>query len=170
MTTKARPTFVGRLLASAPLCVTLLLGGCNNVSSQPSETPVTSSNTLVVKPQPPRNQGHWSAVSAIVGGTPFESSVTESITLAITGEQYEVHVGDKVDKGTCTTDVSQSPNRMTITGTDGPNAGKTFLAIFDLPSDDQMRVCYDLSGSAYPTAFDSTPENKLFLATYTRIK
>ncbi len=122
------------------------------------------------KTAPPRNEGTWSAVSAAMAGTPFPNAVTESISLTLSGEQYEVNVGGQIDKGTCITDVTQSPHQMTIQGTEGPNAGKTMLAIFDFPGDDEMRICYDLSGAAHPTVFESTPANKFFLVSYARKK
>jgi hypothetical protein len=54
-------------------------------------------------------------------------------------------------------------------GTDGPNKGKTFLAIYELDKD-SLKVCYDLSGKARPTEFKTKPDTTLFLVTYTREK
>jgi hypothetical protein len=59
---------------------------------------------------------------------------------------------------------------MTIMGTEGPNAGKTILTIFDFPDATRMRVCYDLTGAAFPSRFESTAENGLFLVIYERAK
>ena len=56
-----------------------------------------------------------------------------------------------------------------MTGTDGPNKGKTFLAIVELDGD-TMKVCYDLSGQARPTRFESKEKTLLFLAEYRRVK
>lgn len=101
-----------------------------------------------------------------MAGTPFPPEVTNAITLTVKGETYEVSVGGEIDKGTCKVDTSTTPPRMTITSTEGPNADKTMLAIFDYPADDQMRVCYNLKGTDFPTTFESTLENAQFLATY----
>jgi len=152
------------------LCATCLQVGCDSMSSNPAEESERASNAPIVKTDLQRNQGHWIATSAIMAGTPFPSAVTESISLIVTGDVYEVMVGGKSDKGKCKTDLERSPNRMTITGTDGPNAGKTYLAIFDFPSVEEMRVCYDLTGTEYPTVFDSTAKNGLFLVNYSRKK
>ena len=151
-------------------CATCLQVGCNNMSSNPAGESEPASNAQIVKADLQRNQGHWIATSATMAENPFPRAVTESISLVVTGDRYEVMVGGKSDKGTCNTDLEHSPNRMTITGTDGPNAGKTYLAIFDFPSVAEMRVCYDLTGSEYPTVFDSTAENGLFLVNYSRKK
>ena len=43
---------------------------------------------------------------------------------------------------------------MTITGTEGPNRGKTFPAIYEL-KDDTLRICDDLSGAWTWPAADS---------------
>ena len=45
---------------------------------------------------------------------------------------------------------------MTITGTEGPNHGRTFPAIYELKGD-TLRICYDLSGAKRPTEFKSIP-------------
>jgi uncharacterized protein (TIGR03067 family) len=103
-----------------------------------------------------------------MAGTALPSPATDAITLTLTGENYVVTVGDKPDKGTCTVDRIVAPNQMTIKGTDGPNAGKTFLAIFDFPDISTMRVCYDLTGTAFPRSFTSTAENHLYSVTYVR--
>jgi uncharacterized protein (TIGR03067 family) len=56
---------------------------------------------------------------------------------------------------------------MTITGTEGPNYGKTFPAIYELKGD-TLRICYDLSGTKRPTEFKSVAGTRLYLVTYHR--
>ena len=58
---------------------------------------------------------------------------------------------------------------MTITGTEGPNQGKTFPAIYELKGD-TLRICYDLSGAKRPTEFKSIAGTRLYLVTYNRKK
>ncbi len=58
---------------------------------------------------------------------------------------------------------------MDVHGTEGPNKGKTYPAIVQL-SGDRMKICYDLSGKARPTRFESKPKTLLFLAGYKRVK
>jgi len=115
-------------------------------------------------------EGMWKATAATVAGNAFPSAVTDTISLQLAGTTYEVNVGGKLDKGTCTMDRSVTPWRMTIKGTEGPNAGKTLLAIFDFPKQDELRICYDLKGAAFPASFESTRENGWFLAVYQRTK
>ena len=58
---------------------------------------------------------------------------------------------------------------MDITGTDGPNKGKTLLAIYEQEGD-TLRVCYDLSGQGRPTELRTNEGTPLFLVTYQRAK
>ncbi len=152
------------------LCLTPL--GCNQA------VPVTTEQNIVhdsqehlemsTQNQSPSNQGDWQAVKAVLAGAPFPDAVTDGITLSINGTEYRVLVAGNSDKGTCEIDQSSAPLRMTIRGTEGPNTGKTFLAICDFPNSEEMRVCYDLQGSSFPEEFTSTAENGHFLVNYRR--
>ena len=114
-------------------------------------------------------QGSWSPAKAELAGKAMPDAVLKSISLKLENGKYEVSVGGKPDNGTYTIDPTTKPKSMSITGTDGPNKGKTFLAIYELKND-TLRVCYDLSGAKRPTEFKSDADNKLYLVTYTRAK
>ena len=73
----------------------------------------------------------------------------------------------KPDKGTYTLDSANKPKGMTVNGTEGPNKGKSFPAIYEF-SGDTLRICYDLSGTKCPTEFKSTAGTKLYVVTYNR--
>jgi uncharacterized protein (TIGR03067 family) len=113
-------------------------------------------------------QGVWKPVTAVLGGKPMPPPVVNAITLKLTNDLYEVTVeGERPDNGTVKLDPKASPKKMTITGTKGPNIGKTFLAIYELKGD-TLRICYDLSGEKFPTEYKSTEGTKLYLVTYKR--
>ena len=113
-------------------------------------------------------QGIWKPVTAVLGGKPMPPPVVKAITLTLTNGMYDVAVeGERSDKGTVKLDPKASPRKMTITGTDGPNLGKTFLAIYEL-KEDILRICYDLSGEKFPTEYKSIEGTKLYLVTYKR--
>jgi uncharacterized protein (TIGR03067 family) len=80
-----------------------------------------------------------------------------------------VTVGTKPDRGTCKLDPSAKPKALDITGTEGPNKGKTILAIYERDGD-TLRVCYDLGGKNRPTEFKTTAGSRLFLVEYKRQK
>jgi uncharacterized protein (TIGR03067 family) len=114
-------------------------------------------------------QGTWLPSTAELAGEKFPDEVRKTMKLAIKDDKYTVNVGEKVDKGTVKLDSSAKPKAMDITGTDGPNKGKTILAIYELDGD-TLRVCYDLSGKSYPTEFKTKADTQLFLVTYMREK
>ena len=112
-------------------------------------------------------QGTWVPVKAELGGQPLTDAVLKTISLKLTAGKYEVLVGSRPDNGTYTLDPQTKPKRITVTGTDGPNNGKTFPSIYEL-SGHTLRICYDLSGAKRPTEFKTVAGTKLYLVTYHR--
>lgn len=113
-------------------------------------------------------EGHWLAETAIMAGTAFPEEVTKGITLDIADGKYDVSVGGNTDQGTVEVDTSSEPNKLTILGTTGPNAGKTILAVYDFPEFGKMRVCYDITGTEFPRDLESNSGNGYFFVTYKR--
>lgn len=113
--------------------------------------------------------GTWLASTAELAGVPFPEELRKSIKLVIGDGKYTVTVGAQPDKGTLALDASKTPKTVDITGTEGPNQGKTILAIYERTGD-TLRICYDLSGAARPTEFKTAEATQLFLVTYEREK
>ncbi|HEY7331267.1 MAG TPA: TIGR03067 domain-containing protein [Gemmataceae bacterium] len=114
--------------------------------------------------------GTWLPESAELGGKMFPDEVRKTIKLEIKGDKYTVTVGKEgKDEGTVKLMPSETPKAMDITGTNGPNKGKTFLAIYELKGD-TLRLCYDLSGKKRPTEFKTSEGTLLFLVEYKRQK
>jgi len=116
------------------------------------------------------HEGVWKPIAAVLGGAKLPPPALQAITLKITGTNYHVTVeGEKEpDQGTCALDTSTSPKRMTIISTNGPNRGKTFLAIYEMKNDRSLRVCYDLSGTEFPKEFKAPKGTTLYLVGYRR--
>lgn len=112
-------------------------------------------------------QGNWKPTKAELGGQPMSDAVLKIISLKLAGGKYAVSVGGEPDLGTYTLDSNTKPKSITVTGTDGPNRGKTYPAIYEL-RDDTLRICYDLSGKKRPEEFKSVAGTKLYLVTYRR--
>jgi len=109
-------------------------------------------------------QGTWTAVKTELAGEPVDWTVT----LTIEGDKYTILANGKPDQGTCKIDPAARPGKMAITGGEGgPNAGKTFLAIYELDGD-TLRICYDLSGKKYPETFATQKGTPLYFVTYQR--
>jgi uncharacterized protein (TIGR03067 family) len=106
-------------------------------------------------------QGTWVPETAEFAGKMFP----KNFKLVLKGDTYTV----QNDKGTVKLSATAKPKEMDITGTDGPNKGRTFLAIYELDGD-TLKICYDLAGKVRPTEFKTTVGTQLFLVTYKREK
>ena len=115
-------------------------------------------------------QGAWLPTAAELGENPFDEATLKTMKLVFEGDKYTVAVGKSpLDKGTTKIDPAAKPKTMDIIGTDGPNKGKTFLAIYEL-NGDTLRICYDLTGKVRPAEFKTKKGELLFLVTYKRAK
>ena len=99
----------------------------------------------------------------------FPDEVRKTIKLVVKDDKYTATVGSQVDQGTIKLNPATKPKEMDITGTEGPNKGKTILAIYQRDGD-TLRVCYDLSGKNRPKEFKTKEGTQLFLVTYKREK
>src|SRR5580698_1407522 len=114
-------------------------------------------------------QGSWIPAKAELAGQAMTDDILKTISLKLDHGKYEVFVGEHPDRGTYTIDPGTKPKSMSVTGTEGPNQGKTFPAIYQLAGD-TLRICYDLSGAKRPTEFKSIAGTQLYLVTYHRKK
>ena len=113
-------------------------------------------------------QGAWLPAEAELAGKPFPDAIRK-IKLVLKDDKYTVTVGEQVDQGTIKLNRTAQPKEMDITGAEGPNKGKTILAIYERDGD-MLRICYDLSGKSRPTEFKTREGTQLFLVTYRRQK
>ena len=112
--------------------------------------------------------GRWLPVTAELGGRPFPEDVRKSITLEIKDNAYTITVGaEGRDTGTLKVDATAQPRQMDIVGVEGPNKGRTILAIYEQDGD-TLKICYDLTGAARPAEFRSPEGSQVFLVTYKR--
>jgi len=114
-------------------------------------------------------EGEWVPTTGELAGKPFPEELLKSIKLVLKGENYTAGVGEQIDRGTVKVDASKTPKTIDITGTDGPNKGKTFPAIYEV-SADTLKVCYNLGGADRPAEFKTKEGTQLFLVTYKRSK
>jgi uncharacterized protein (TIGR03067 family) len=112
-------------------------------------------------------EGTWLPTSAEFSGSPFPDKILKTITLVLTEKTYTVSIGNVNDIGTLTLHPESEPKSMDILGTEGPNKGKTFLAIYELTGD-TLTICYDLAGKNRPRTFATSPNTQLFLVHYKR--
>jgi uncharacterized protein (TIGR03067 family) len=99
--------------------------------------------------------GTWVAVGMEQNGMKLAAEVLEKMSLKLTlrGEQYTVTMaGTVADKGTSKINTQKKPNTADIKSEEGPNKGKTILAIVEVDGD-TMKACYDMAGKGRPTEF-----------------
>lgn len=120
------------------------------------------------KPAPQDIQGKWVAVQGEMAGKPLPEALLKSIQLTIEGTQYLVQA-ESPDKGEIKLGTHKSHQTMDIVGKEGPNKGKTLLAIYKTEKG-KLTICYDLEGKARPSEFVTKPGSKHFLVVYEKTK
>lgn len=104
--------------------------------------------------------GTWVPIKQELGGDAFPKEVFETQKLTISGNQYTFQA-ETVDKGT----LEYSKGKMTVTSTEGANAGKTFPAIYKLENG-LLTICYNLGGTESPKGYDTKGEPTYFTAVF----
>jgi len=112
----------------------------------------------------PALAGRWAPQSAELGGRAFPVSNFAGADLQLTANTYEF----AGDKGTYALVTRRPPAQMDIHGREGPNAGRTILAIFAMARD-QLTVCYQLGPGDRPREFASAGGPQLLLVHYRRV-
>ena len=143
------------------------------VAADPAPADPAAADPAAADPGVPAQVGVWKPVTGELGGTKLPDTVAQSITLTLTAATYESTIGGADgqtlrDIGTYKLDEQANPKRITITSSEGPNKGKTQLAIFEMTDDGLLRICYDLTGNEFPKEFKSEPGTQLFLVNYGR--
>ena len=114
-------------------------------------------------------EGKWSIDKAELAGQPFPAEVAKTMTLILEKDKYTLKSPGPDDIGTLTIDPAKTPKQMDIKGVQGPNQGKTFLAIYELDGD-SLKICYDLAGKTRPVEFKTAAGTTQFLVVYKRVK
>jgi uncharacterized protein (TIGR03067 family) len=112
----------------------------------------------------PALHGTWEMIRAECGGENSPELLALRVEIEIAATAYTVRFGDQVaDRGTW---ALTTPGALTLSGTDGPNLGRTIPCLYQLVGD-RLRICYGMDGTA-PTAFTSPVGSANYLATYRR--
>ena len=117
-----------------------------------------------------RLEGAWLPVAAYVSGEVLPVAELRIARLMIKGSRYQILDCNQcvVDGGEVRPNTAASPCTMDIVGLEGPNAGRTLCAIYEL-SNDLLSICYDMEdGAERPRAMQPEEDQILLLITYAR--
>jgi uncharacterized protein (TIGR03067 family) len=114
-------------------------------------------------------EGTWVPVAADVAGKPLVVGELRVKYLVFDSGGYSIidRSNRVVDSGNYLVNDAASPATMDIVGRDGPNAGRTMLAIYQIDGDN-LTVCYDLDSRDRPTDMLPKHDQLLLSITYAR--
>jgi uncharacterized protein (TIGR03067 family) len=105
-------------------------------------------------------QGMWAPVSVAKNGVNMPPALLKGLRLTISGNTLTLTGGGPSQRASFTIDSSKSPKHFDSVDLDGPNRGKKQLGIYEL-TEKQFKICMGVEGgTARPTAFASTLDNK----------
>lgn len=108
-------------------------------------------------------------VAADVAGKPLFVGELRVRYLVLDGGAYSIidRTNHVVDRGSYLVNEAARPATLDIVGRQGPGAGRTLRAIFQL-DEDSLTVCYDLDGAERPANMHPRADQLLLSITYTR--
>jgi uncharacterized protein (TIGR03067 family) len=114
-------------------------------------------------------EGTWAPVAASVSGKELLVAELRVKFLVLDGHDYNIvdRSNQVVDCGEYLVNDRALPWTIDIVGRDGPNAGRSMLAIFEL-ADDRLTVCYNLEGGGRPGNMQPQGDQMLLSITYER--
>lgn len=104
--------------------------------------------------------GTWVPIKQEIGGKLLPQAVFENQKLILSDSTYTV-IAESIDKGI----LKYTDDKMDIYGKEGVNAGKHFTAIYKYENE-QLTICYNLSGDSYPEAFETKGRPMFFLSVF----
>jgi uncharacterized protein (TIGR03067 family) len=108
--------------------------------------------------------GAWAPQAAEFDGNVFPIASFRGAVLQLTADTYAF--GN--DQGTYAVISIDPPSAMDIRGVEGPNVGRTILAVHRRDGD-ALTICYQLGPGGRPLAFTTTKGSQLLLVHYRRI-
>jgi len=111
-------------------------------------------------------QGTWKAASGSMGGAALPKELLTKMVLKITGNHYDYDEGNGHDLGDLKLIPGKGLAAMDIIGTNGPNKGKTLLAIYRVEGD-TLTIVYGF-GHERPKSFEQKDTAGSLLMNYKR--
>lgn len=119
-------------------------------------SPVWADDSEAAKKDLARLQGEWSMVSGSRDGQALPDDVVKNGKRVCKDDETTVTIsGQLLIKAKFTLDPSQTPKRIDYRVTEGANAGKAQLGIYELDGD-TVKFCFSTPGGDRPTDFTTT--------------
>jgi uncharacterized protein (TIGR03067 family) len=124
-----------------------------------------------IKKDRKKYEGTWRVVALEVDGNKAAEEDARKITVVNEADgKWAIEVeGKVVARGTSEIDPSKKPRAVTLTITEGQDAGKTVLGIYEF-KDDTRKVCLAEPGKDRPTEFSTAAGGGHILAVLKRVK
>ena len=107
-------------------------------------------------------------VRAELNGDEAPAIIAQRTVLVLSGAQYKVQFdGITSDQGTFEIEPIRRNQKLNLTGTFGPNKGKSLACIFQHVGE-RLRICYGLDGIT-PDDFKTAGCQNRYLVTYRRL-
>ncbi|MEP7322882.1 MAG: hypothetical protein ABI761_13225 [Saprospiraceae bacterium] len=113
--------------------------------------------------------GTWTPLRQEMAGVTIPQIAFAYQKLTILDTTYSF-IAESVDKGI----IKYTSDKMDIYGKEGVNAGKHITAIYKFApnavdtKEEQLTICYDLSGKTYPESYDTKGKTLHFLSVFTK--
>jgi uncharacterized protein (TIGR03067 family) len=104
--------------------------------------------------------GSWTPIKQEIGGKDLPIVVFHKQKLIINDNNYAFNA-ESMDEGI----LKYQNGQMDIYGKEGVNTGKHFTAIYKLENE-QLTICYNLKGDAYPSTFETKSNPTFFLSVF----
>jgi uncharacterized protein (TIGR03067 family) len=115
-----------------------------------------------------RLQGTWNVVALEIDGAPLRDEVYRELQVVVKGNAFTTVAMGSVYSGTVTVDPTTSPKRIELHFTQGPEQGRTNLAIYTLDGDRWM-LCVGFTGRDRPLTFTTEAGSGRALETLRRV-
>jgi uncharacterized protein (TIGR03067 family) len=106
--------------------------------------------------------GTWTVEKMLMNGTD-QTALLKDGSLVIDSGKYTFTVKGTADKGTIA--LNATKKTMDITGSEGVNKGKTYLALYEV-KEGVLTVAYGLDEKTRPAKLDSSKDSNIMLVTY----
>lgn len=118
-------------------------------------------------------EGNWVMTAGERDGQKLADEHVKASKIGWKGKEVTVvtpHQSKEPIKGACTIDPTKSPKEMDWVRSAGPDAGKTFRAIYEFTGPDEYRICFAPAGQDRPKTFTTKAGSGHTLHSWKRVK